>query len=281
MMSAACTLLVNSYDGGEDLWEGFFTALTDRWPELDLPIVLNTESKSYTFPGLEIQTFGLYSPGEKIPWGKRMIDTLKRIDSEFVLFFLEDFWLDAPVDDAYFRECLQKMQENPDVAVLSFQRTHGPNIRDGRFERFEKRPQKAEYRFNCQAALWRRERLIKFMRPFESPWDWEIFGSVRSARYHDGFYTLIEGMEQVFSYDLKHGGAIHRGKWNKEVVDPFIERYNLHIDFSKRGFCDWDEPKPNFPSGKPTLWERLKRPHRLQRLSARIRNELKCMRSLI
>ena len=97
-------------------------------------------------------------------------------------------------------KCLKDMEENPDVAVLSFYRTHGPNIRDGRFERFERRPQRAEYRFNCQIAIWRRERLIKFIHPKESPWDWEIIGSVRSGRYRDGFYTLIEGEKPVFSY---------------------------------------------------------------------------------
>lgn len=276
-MLTSCTLLVNSYDGGEDLWEGFFTALTDRWQELDLPIVLNTESKSYSFPGLDIQTFSLYSSGEQVPWGKRLIETLKRIDSEFILFFQDDFWLDAPVDDAFFRECLQKMEENPDVAVLSFQRTLGPNIRDGRFKRFEKRPQKAAYRFNCQAAIWRRERLIKFIKPSESPWDWEIYGSFRSARYHDGFYTLIDGEKMVFSYD--RGGVVYRGKWCERVVMPISHYYGLTIDYSKRGF--WEELQSEMPKEKATLWVRLKRPNRMRRLIAYIKYRIRILRACI
>lgn len=269
MKDPSCTLLVAGYDGGEDLWEGFFTALAAQWPELDLPIVLNTESKSYSFPGLDIRTPGLY-PDRVPPWGERMRETLKRIDTEYVLLMLDDFWLDAPVDDAYFRQCLKYMEGNPDVAVLSFQRTHGPNIQDGRFPRFERRPQRGEYRFNCQAAIWRRERLIKFIRPKESPWDWEILGSIRSGRYRDGFYTLIDGEKPVFSYD--RGGVIYRGKWHRETIEPLCARYGLTIDFSRRGF--YQEPPPAPSAGKPSLLDRLRMPNRFQRIRARLSREL-------
>lgn len=269
-MSASCTLLVAGYDGGEDLWEGFFTALIAQWPAFDLPVVLNTESKRYSFPGLNIRTLGLY-PDRVPPWGERMIETLKRIDSEYILLMLDDFWLDAPVDDAFFRRCLKLMVENPDVAVLSFQPVSGPNVRDGRFERFERRPQRGAYRFNCQAAVWRRERLMKFIWPKESPWDWEILGSIRSSRYRDSFYTLIEGEKLVFSYGSPRDGAvIHRGKWNREVVEPLRVRYGLSIDYSLRGFC---EDLPIAPTGKLTLLERLRLPHPLWRLRRRLHRE--------
>lgn len=67
-MSVSCTLLVASYDGGEDLWEGFFTALTRQRPELDLPIVLDMGSKRCPFPGLGIETLSRH-PDASPPWG--------------------------------------------------------------------------------------------------------------------------------------------------------------------------------------------------------------------
>ena len=235
-MQNDCTLLVNSYDGGEDLWEGFFTALKVQWPEFNMPIVLNTESKEYSFPGFEIKTFSLYQKGARVPWGKRLRETLKRIDTEYVLFFLEDFWLDAPVDVEHFEKCRQWMRDNADVATISFQRTRGNNIKDGRFDRFEKRPQKGPYRMNCQAALWRKDKLYAFVRSHESPWEWEEYGSKRSSRNKESLYTLIENAPKVFSYNLSMGGVLHRGRWCKEVVLPLKELYGLNIDFTKRGF---------------------------------------------
>ena len=244
-MDRDCTLLVNSYDGGEELWEGFFTALKYQWPDFDMPIVLNTEAKKYSFPGLNIKTLSLYSNGKKVAWARRLIETLKCIDTEYILFFLDDFWLDGRVDTAFFKKCCQWMHDSPDVAVLSFQSTNGRNIRDGRFNRFERRPQKGEYRMNCQAALWRREKLISYLRPHENPWEWELYGSIRSRRYKEGIYTLIEGEKKVFSYDFLHGGVIHRGRWCKSVVVPLTELYKLNIDFSKRGFDDEWRMSPN------------------------------------
>ena len=249
-----CILLVSSYDGGEDLWEGFFTCLFAEWPDFDMPIVLNTESKSYSFNGRKIETYHLYKKGQKVSWSKRLLAHLKRIDTEYVLFILDDFWLDAPVDTEHFNKCLNWMRENKDVANISFQRTHGENIKDNRFERFEKRPKKAEYKLNCQAALWRRERLIEFMRPHENPWEFEKYGSMRASRYPDSFYTLIDGAPKVFSYDL--GGVLYKGRWHKDAFLPLVQKHNLIIDSSIRGFHeDW---LANGAPRKRNLWRGIK-----------------------
>ena len=251
-----CILLVSSYDGGEDLWEGFFTCLFAEWSDFDMPIILNTESKSYSFHGRKIETFNLYKEGQKVSWSRRLLEHLKRINTEYVLFFLDDFWLDAPVDTEHFNKSLNWMRENKDVANISFQPTPGENIKDNRFERFEKRPKKAEYKLNCQAALWRRERLIEFMRPHENPWEFEKYGSMRASRYPDAFYTLIDGAPKVFSYDIIHGGAMHRSRWVKSVAVPLAEKYNLKIDYDIRGYDeDW------LAAGAPrkrNLWRGIK-----------------------
>ncbi len=252
-----CTMLLMSYDGGEDLWEGFFKCFFAEWPEFDMPIVLNTESKSYCYPEKEIKTFNLYKPGQKIAWSKRFMEHLKRIDTEYIFLILDDFWLEAPVDNTHFEKCLKWMRENKDVANISFQRTHGPNIKDGRFDRFEKRPQKAEYKLNCQAALWRREKLLSYLRQHENPWEFEKYGSIRATRYKDSFYTLIDGEKKVFTYDLLHGGSLHRGRWVKTVVIPLVKKHNLNfIDFSKRGF-DEDWISAGTPR-KRNLWRGIK-----------------------
>ena len=257
-----CTMLLSSYDGGEDLWEGFFTSVKHQWKDFHMPVVLNTESKSYTHEGFDIKTFQFYKPGQKVPWGKRLIRTLKAIKTDYILLILDDFWLEDAVDTEFLEKCLQWMKENPDVAVLSFKPVagFGPNIRDNRFERFEKRPQKARYRFNCQVAIWRRKKLIKYLRPQESPWDWEMAGSIRSSRYKESFYTLIKGEKEVVPYDM--GWVVFRGKWTRRAAVPLAEKYNLNIDFSKRGFYeDYEKEQAAAEPEQPapeTLFEKVK-----------------------
>lgn len=236
-----CTLLLSTYDGGEDLWEGFFTALTTQWKDFNLPVVVNTETKTCAFKNLNIKTINSGAGKRNSVWGRRLINTLKQIDTEYVLFFLEDFWLDAPVDVEHFEKCRQWMRDNKDVACLSFQRVKdAENMQDGRFERFEKRSQNGKYRMNCQSALWRRENLISNIMAHENAWEWEKYGTIRSRRDKDSIYSLIDGMPKVFSYDL--GGVVYKGRWCKRAALPLIEEYNIKVDTSIRGFHeDWLE----------------------------------------
>jgi len=241
-MNKDCTLLLNSYDGGEDLWEGFFKALSFQWPEMDMKIVLNTETKHFSFPGYIIESFEPCK-GTKMTWAERLINALNHIDTELVLTFLDDFWLDSKVDIDFFHKTVNWMKDNADVANFSFYPClPGTNIDDKRFERFERRPQKCEYKFNCQVGLWRTKELISFLRPHESPWEWELFGSIRAGKCRQAFYSLKNNVPLVFSYgDNLKGCIIHRGKWVKEEVEPLAERYDLYIDYSKRGFEDLNE----------------------------------------
>ncbi|MGI6756827.1 MAG: hypothetical protein ACOX32_02795 [Bacteroidaceae bacterium] len=237
-----CSFLLSTYDGGEDLWEGFFKALSVQWPEMDMKVYINTETKNFQYPGFDIQVCNQKTK-EELPWATRLINTLKCIDTEYVLFFLEDFWLAERVDDDFFRRTMQWMKENPDVANFSFYPClPGTNIDDGRFERFELRPQKCKYKYNCQVGLWRTKELISFFKPDESPWEWECFGSMRAGKNKQKFYSLKEDAPLVFSYgDNLKGCIIHRGKWVKDEVLPLAEKYGLEIDYSKRGFEDFDE----------------------------------------
>ena len=203
-----------------------------------MPIVLNAETKSYSYPGLDITRMNFSSEG--MPWGKRLIRTLKAIKSEYILFFLEDFWLDAPVDNEYFEYIFSEFKKNEDVAVIYFQPTPRPgNVDDGRFERFERRYQKGAYRMNCQAALWRKDKLIESLQPHESAWEWENYGTIRSYKRTYSVYAIKEDAPPVFSYEVDQGGVIHRGKWNADAVKPLADKHGLKIDYSIRGFETW------------------------------------------
>ena len=237
MKDNKCTILVNSCDSYEDLWNPFFKCLTENWKNIPYEIVLNTETKAYKCEYCPVTTFQLYK-NNKVAWGKRLIDTLKKIKSKYVIMLLDDFFLQSPVDTKTLNQCIKWMDKDENIAVFSFWRTRGKNIKSEKYANFEKRPVDGEYRFNCQAAIWRRDRLIKFIRKHESPWDWELLGSIRSRRYKDEFYSSIEGTPHVFDYYT--GGVIHRGKWIIGAITPIIERYNLKIDLNQRGYQEED-----------------------------------------
>lgn len=272
-MIQTCTLLLNSYDGGEDCWDHFFIAIKKQWPEMDLPIVLNTESKKYSGDVFDnVKTFSLYDRGQKVPWGRRLIETLDRIDTDYVLFFLEDNWLNKPVNNDLFNKALIYMDNNQDIASIEFVKKNNPeypNIQDGRFDEFELRPNKCPYKLNAQVALWRRKDLISFTRKHETPWEWEVYGSERIERFPQKIYVLKPDFEEPFSYavsfdnGIECDGMINMGRWNKDMVKLYSQIYDLSdIDFSVRGFEDWETKM----GGNKSFIERLMMPHLCKRI---------------
>lgn len=237
-----CTLVVSSCDAYEDLWPIFFRILICTWKNIECSIVLNTESKSYSHPNLNIKTFNMYKPGEKVAWTRRLRETLQKIDSEFVIVLLDDFFMRGQVDVKRIERCIDYMQENKRIASFCFMETFTKNIKDDKYDQFEKRPWIAKYKLNCQAALWRRKTLIKYLKKEENPWEWETMGNWRTYRHpYDIFYSQIPNGNYIFPYIYKANGinwgglAVYRGKWYLPYVDKLFENYGIKVDYNQRG----------------------------------------------
>ena len=120
--------------------------------------------------------------------------------------------------------------------------------------------------------------MIGFFRLHEDPWEWEIFGSMRAGRCKQSFYSLKGDAPLVFSYgDNLTGCIIHRGKWVKDAVIPLAEKYGLEIDYSKRGFEDFDEFWKNVNA---SFWEKLMRGDLFGRLFRKINKQYRKYLSL-
>ena len=65
------TILVNSCDLYEDVWEPFFRLLKIQWPECEqYRIVLNTETKEYNCEFLKVETI---CGGRNSTWSERIL----------------------------------------------------------------------------------------------------------------------------------------------------------------------------------------------------------------
>lgn len=228
------TILVSSCDKYEDLWVPFFSLLKNKWRELpNYEIVLNTESKKFTMDGLNIKCFQLYKKNEKVAWGERLIETLKRINSDYILFLLDDFFIRSEVDDAKIKECLHLFEKDPHASVIYLTPTSGYR-EDTKIEDFYILKKDATWKLNTQAALWRRKKLIEYIRPHETAWAWEQYGSIRAQRYKENFYIRSPFLALIFDYEKDWGGAIHRGKWTPYAIE-LCNKYDFGIDYSIRG----------------------------------------------
>ncbi len=236
------TLLVSSSDAYEDCWIPFFALLSKYWPKCDHPIVLNTNTKDFSYPGLDI-TCPMVSEryGRNLPWGARLKKSLEFVQDDIILFMLDDYFIQSPVVVDKVEELVELMKKD-NLSHIMLYPIPGPNHMS-QYPMLVERGQMAEYRFSFQVGLWRKERLASYLRDHEDPWHAERWGTRRAWRVKDSFYCIDEAYYAqegpIIDY-LVTGGMIG-GKWAGESIVNLLKSNDIAMDFTKRGFYKKDE----------------------------------------
>lgn len=153
MNSKDCTVLVCSCDSYDDTWAPFFKFFHMYWPDCDYPVVLNTESKCYRSDEMDVICYQFYDNNRQIPYGERLLEYLKKIDTPYILILMDDFFIRKKVDAEKIEFCLNELQKHEDIAVFSFDSVKDEmNIDDGVYEDFLLRPRCGEYKVNFQGG---------------------------------------------------------------------------------------------------------------------------------
>ena len=226
-MNKDFTLLFCSCDQYECLWDGFFKLLKKYWPSFDSPVVLNTEEKSFEYPGFSIRRPNSTMAG--YTWSECMICCLNEIETPYILLMLDDDYLKSPVDDLTFQDSICILKNHPEIGSITFASEPGPNYPLSWDNRFEKRGRFARYRVNAQIGLWRKDYLQKILRPSETPWQFELNGSFRSSWMSPSILSLKKEASLVFDYDW--GFLMVRGSINPQLKDYFHNKEGITINF--------------------------------------------------
>jgi len=236
-------LLVCTCDGCEDTWTPFFTLLKKHWPGSErLRIVLTTERKDFSIPGLTIACAktGMNWRGKSRPWGARMLASLGLVNSPLVLLMLDDYFIDLPVQTSVLEEVAAEMKAGQwdSVGLIPQGDKCGQVLAED--ERLVEIDRRSPYRVNTQAALWRPAALRSLLKAHESPWEFELRGTVRAESTNLRFMRLRNGIgeqgnwQAVISYPA--GGGIWRGKWRREEVVDLFARSGIEVGYFPRGF---------------------------------------------
>jgi hypothetical protein len=235
MKKPSFTLLVNSSDGFEDCWIPFFTLLKRYWPEIDIPILLNTEKKTWSFEGLDIIcTQAQKNHDNRLTWSECLIEALSQVKTELVLYMQEDYFIEKLVNYDDIKQFAIDMQNNTEIKHIGL--THFGSCAP--FEAYHddklwKISKNSRYRISTQAGLWRKETLQSLLRPWENGWMFEIFGSVRASKKDELFLTIRRDLsDPLITY--QHTGII-KGQWSHFVKD-LSDKECITIDFTHRGF---------------------------------------------
>lgn len=271
-------LIVCTCDAYEDTWIPFFTLLKAYWPGADsLRIILTTEKKDFTFPGLDIicAKTGMTRRNKSKPWGARILASLELIQAPLVLFMLDDFFINRPVRVKDIDDFAEEMLKSKNWGRLEL---NPQGMRKGETVEFDKRLVSINsgepYRVNAQPALWRKNALMDILRSHESAWDFEHRGTIRSQRSPWLFVRLSNtwdnGSNSVVIHHITDDG-IRRGRWRAEIVCDLFKKHGISVDLSKRGFYE-RIPDNNSNSKEKSLIRRVCRKDILQAVFRRLQN---------
>jgi hypothetical protein len=216
------------------------TSFEKRWKNIEsIKIIINTEKKifySKSFKKLQ------FSNCDNPYWGSRLLNAINNIDDEFIIMLFDDFFLNKDIDNSFLELYLNKIFSDQNVAVIYLEKiTELPGIvNEGLIKENScsdlliRLPKNMKYRLNTAPAIWRKSVLKKYIKKNDTPWGWELFGSLRTIR-DEGFYC-VNSKDSIISYynNGGRGGVIHRGLWAKGA--PLWIKNDLGIDVLSGSF---------------------------------------------
>ncbi|PAW89317.1 MAG: hypothetical protein B9S33_03220 [Pedosphaera sp. Tous-C6FEB] len=201
-------IIVSSCDPFRDAWGPFFHFFFKQWPDCPHPVYLLTNYGHYRDERVRCLQLG-----RDRSWADNLRLALDRLNAQHILYFQEDFFLTRRVPTAELQADLAFAMEHQ-TAYLGFYPL--PQPEEGSFRghpRIGRCARAARLRVSLQATYWNVAALRSLLRPGETGWDMEEFGSDRSRellflRFNSFATTPID---YFFT-------AIVRGAWQPEAV---------------------------------------------------------------
>ena len=230
-----CAVIVSSCDAYSDAWHPFFTLFFKYWPDCPFSLYLISGQKKYS--DLRVDTLRI----EDKKWASNMLEVLENIKTPYILYTQEDYFLKNTVQTEKILELTQKMS-GWGVGYIRLI----PSPKPDRF--FETDPSlgvilpNSSYRTSLQASIWSVETLKKLLRPGESGWDMEKYGSERSMALPELFLSSYKPI-----LDYYDPTAIKKGKWMPGAL-WLCKKEGIVVDTSVRSTYSW----------RKVLWGRVR-----------------------
>lgn len=218
-MKNNCSILVLSCDKNIGLLNIFFERFFLYWPDCPFDIYLGMEDANVKYQG--VITLNSRTSG----WAARVQEYLRKISQEFLMIILDDFVLERQADTSKIKKFVDFISKNKDIANISFAEIQDKNNIDANCLDLLQRRNNANYLLNMQVGVWRKDILLQLLRPNETPWQTELYGSIR-ARVLKKYRFFCLKCDDDSPYKYGRGWLIVQGAWNgNEIKRLKLEKY--------------------------------------------------------
>ncbi len=189
------------YDGYYDIWEDFLELLELKWKNNPYPVyIVNNEKKLCYDKDYNVTVI---HAGKNAEYSKKVQVALDKIDCEYYLLLLEDFFFSEDVNTEKVVDILKLMDKNS----WKYYKMTIPDFLNWKDKNKKLSPikQNAEYTVSCQPSFWQKDFLCECIgKENYNAWIFEGIYSVSKIAHSDYF---LKGC--MFDYtnplNLRHG----------------------------------------------------------------------------
>ena len=206
-----------------------------NWPDCPYKIYLGTNFENCDYPNVTTVL-----SKEKTDWTSELYKILEQIPESHILLTLEDYFIYEPVDNDEIMRYFEIMQRT-DAAFLRL--AVFPKLFESFFPAKVCEPyddvgeieKGSKYRVNLQIAIWEKESLMELLSGSESPWEFELNGSLRSNTDDKKYLCVLSDEERkiVHGSIMYFCGAITQGRWMRDAIE-LCKDNDIDVDISHR-----------------------------------------------
>lgn len=221
-----CSILVASCDHYSDLWDPFFYEFSAHWKDCPFPVYLGSNTQSTNADGVKT-----ILTGSDVDYSSNLLLMLEKIESPWILFWIDDRFLGNDVHTADFVNLLEFAQKNPVGYVklnASFPYAHQDDVGAG-FGRLSKA---IDYLACLSICLWKKDLLMRLLKHGETAWEFEKNASARARAVEEDFYALAYSQKKIPLFVDHH--ILIKSRIRRSQLDYLAKRGYL-AGLAKRG----------------------------------------------
>ncbi len=216
--AGSVSVVVSSCDAFLDCWRPFAFFFRKFWGDCPFPVYLlvnELEVRSQFIRPLRV--------GKDEGWATTMQRALAQIDTPYILYLQEDYFLNRPVDQEQLaRDFTAAMEAGADSFSFCDLSLLDPGFAQMP-DRFGLVSPESKGRTRLQAALWKRDAFAALLRPGENAWEMEARGSARTQDLRIYSY----GAHEPTPIPYLMSGVV-RGLWTPEALQLF-QTHNFRV----------------------------------------------------
>ena len=218
------SVIISTCEKYSDLWDIYFNLFKKNWPDCPAKVYLVTDAATdRCFEGVEI-----ISAGEDTEITERLDKALSIVDSRYILFTLDDYFLTEKIDNSKIDTALRFINDHSVDYVRLYSASRHYLRREGAQESFDypgyffRDISEGNYKVSLYAGLWRTDFMRKTLKEKRNAWQYEV-ALTQMARDMDARCAISNHHEFPILDVIRKGKLLHK-------ADSYLRKNGYHLN---------------------------------------------------